>query len=112
MYPVGPFRIQNQPAVEAYLLTVNLTAYTKMKQFLQDRQPAYADKELPGYQTAGIGLIAGSMGPISNAPIDTISTCISPFNSAFSAMSTYLQKRTYKRPRRNQAKVGCPTSQP
>ena len=29
---------------------------------------------LPGWQTAGIGLISGAMGPMCNAPIDTIKT--------------------------------------
>ena len=29
---------------------------------------------LPGYQTAFIGLISGAMGPFCNAPIDTIKT--------------------------------------
>lgn len=33
-----------------------------------------AGSNLPGWQTAGIGLISGAMGPLSNAPIDTIKT--------------------------------------
>jgi solute carrier family 25 (mitochondrial citrate transporter), member 1 len=53
---------------------VNFTAYTEMKQWLQDFQPAYHSKELPSYQTMVIGLISGAMGPFSNAPIDTIKT--------------------------------------
>ena len=53
---------------------VNFTAYTELKQFLQDHQSAYSGKELPSWQTAGIGLISGAMGPFSNAPIDTIKT--------------------------------------
>ncbi|MCJ1334514.1 hypothetical protein MMC10_011226 [Thelotrema lepadinum] len=53
---------------------VNFTAYTELKQMLQDRQPQYSDKQLPGYQTMVIGLISGAMGPLSNAPIDTIKT--------------------------------------
>ena len=53
---------------------VNFTAYTKFKQLLQDYQPAYHEKELPSYQTMFIGLISGAMGPLSNAPIDTIKT--------------------------------------
>jgi solute carrier family 25 citrate transporter 1 len=41
---------------------------------LQKWQPAYADHPLPSYQTTLIGLISGAMGPLSNAPIDTIKT--------------------------------------
>lgn len=52
---------------------VNFTAYTELKAWLQDRavDPSAA---LPGWQTAFIGLISGAMGPLSNAPIDTIKT--------------------------------------
>ena len=53
---------------------VNFSAYTEFKSFLQNRQPAYHDKELPSYQTMVIGLVSGAMGPLSNAPIDTIKT--------------------------------------
>ena len=53
---------------------VNFTAYTEFKQFLQDWQPEYHNKELPSYQTMVIGLVSGAMGPLSNAPIDTIKT--------------------------------------
>ena len=53
---------------------VNFTAYTELKQLLQEWQPQYSEKELPSYQTMGIGLISGAMGPLSNAPIDTIKT--------------------------------------
>ena len=53
---------------------VNFTAYTEFKQLLQNWQPQYGDKQLPGYQTMFIGLISGAMGPLSNAPIDTIKT--------------------------------------
>lgn len=52
----------------------NFTAYTELKQFLQNYQPAYNNKELPAYQTMVIGLISGAMGPLTNAPIDTIKT--------------------------------------
>lgn len=52
----------------------NFTAYTELKQLLQKRQPEYANKELPSYQTSVIGLISGAMGPLTNAPIDTIKT--------------------------------------
>ncbi|KAF4548736.1 putative mitochondrial carrier protein 20 [Elsinoe fawcettii] len=52
---------------------VNFTAYTELKAWLQERQvdPSAA---LPSWQTAGIGLISGAMGPMCNAPIDTIKT--------------------------------------
>lgn len=54
---------------------VNFTAYTELKQWLQNLQPAHHHtKELPSYQTMVIGLISGAMGPFSNAPIDTIKT--------------------------------------
>ncbi|KAK4694197.1 hypothetical protein P7C71_g3346, partial [Lecanoromycetidae sp. Uapishka_2] len=53
---------------------VNFSAYTEFKQLLQNWQPAYHEKELPGYQTAVIGCVSGAMGPLSNAPIDTIKT--------------------------------------
>ncbi|KAI9768907.1 MAG: Mitochondrial succinate-fumarate transporter, partial [Candelina submexicana] len=51
---------------------VNFSAYTEFKQLLQNYQPEYHEKELPSYQTMFIGLISGAMGPLSNAPIDTI----------------------------------------
>jgi len=53
---------------------VNFTAYTQFKAALQDYQPQYASSELPSYQTMLIGLVSGAMGPLSNAPIDTIKT--------------------------------------
>ena len=53
---------------------VNFTAYTEFKQILQDWQPQYKDQQLPSYQTMVIGLVSGAMGPLSNAPIDTIKT--------------------------------------
>ena len=53
---------------------VNFSAYAKLKSLLQEYQPAYHDKELPSYQTMIIGLVSGAMGPLSNAPIDTIKT--------------------------------------
>ena len=53
---------------------VNFSAYTQFKYLLQKWQPAYNDAELPSYQTMVIGLLSGAMGPLSNAPIDTIKT--------------------------------------
>lgn len=53
---------------------VNFTAYTEFKELLQKWQPQYKDTPIPSYQTTLIGLVSGAMGPLSNAPIDTIKT--------------------------------------
>lgn len=53
---------------------VNFTAYSYFKKWLKDFQPQYADGNLPSWQTTIIGLVSGAMGPLSNAPIDTIKT--------------------------------------
>lgn len=53
---------------------VNFTAYTHFKEALKKWQPQYETDPLPGYQTTLIGLVSGAMGPLSNAPIDTIKT--------------------------------------
>ncbi|KAL7911298.1 mitochondrial carrier [Trichoderma velutinum] len=53
---------------------VNFTAYSYFKQWLKEFQPEYADGNLPSWQTTIIGLVSGAMGPLSNAPIDTIKT--------------------------------------
>lgn len=50
---------------------VNFTVYSKIKEYLQDRQDT---EVLPSWQTSGIGLISGALGPLSNAPLDTIKT--------------------------------------
>lgn len=50
----------------------NFTVYTMLKARLKQNQPH--GKEPPSYQTAGIGLISGAIGPMCNAPIDTIKT--------------------------------------
>ncbi|KAH0536816.1 Mitochondrial succinate-fumarate transporter [Glutinoglossum americanum] len=52
---------------------VNFTAYTEFKAMLQKLQPDRT-AELPSWQTMFIGLFSGAMGPLSNAPIDTIKT--------------------------------------
>ncbi|ODV95393.1 hypothetical protein PACTADRAFT_50120 [Pachysolen tannophilus NRRL Y-2460] len=50
---------------------VNFTVYSKLREFLQK----YHDKEvLPSWETSCIGLISGALGPLSNAPLDTIKT--------------------------------------
>ncbi|KAI1185471.1 mitochondrial carrier [Nemania serpens] len=51
---------------------VNFTAYSYFKEALLRRQPDNAN--LPSWQTTLIGLVSGAMGPLSNAPIDTIKT--------------------------------------
>jgi solute carrier family 25 citrate transporter 1 len=53
---------------------VNFTAYSYFKDLLKDYQPQFADGALPSWQTTIIGLVSGAMGPLSNAPIDTIKT--------------------------------------
>jgi solute carrier family 25 citrate transporter 1 len=53
---------------------VNFTAYTYFKEWLKVAQPQYDGGNLPSYQTTLIGLVSGAMGPLSNAPIDTIKT--------------------------------------
>ncbi|TPX19031.1 uncharacterized protein E0L32_011275 [Thyridium curvatum] len=53
---------------------VNFTAYTYFKEALYRWQPEFEGATLPGYQTTLIGLVSGAMGPLSNAPIDTIKT--------------------------------------
>ena len=52
---------------------VNFSAYSQFKLLLQSWQTD-TNKELPSYQTMVIGLVSGAMGPLSNAPIDTIKT--------------------------------------
>lgn len=53
---------------------VNFTAYTEFNEILQKWQFKGEDTPLPSYQTTLIGLVSGAMGPLSNAPIDTIKT--------------------------------------
>ncbi|KAH9887425.1 mitochondrial carrier [Xylariomycetidae sp. FL2044] len=53
---------------------VNFTAYTYFKEALLRWQPQYEGANLPSWQTTLIGLVSGAMGPLSNAPIDTIKT--------------------------------------
>jgi solute carrier family 25 citrate transporter 1 len=60
---------------------VNFTAYTEFKEILQKWQPEYESSPLPSYQTTLIGLVSGAMGPLSNAPIDTIKTRLQKFPS-------------------------------
>ena len=71
---------------------VNFTAYSYFKSLLQKLQPATTDDSnggLPSWQTMGIGLVSGAMGPLSNAPIDTVKTRLQkmPGEPGQSAMS-------------------------
>lgn len=53
----------------------NFTVYTLLKTKLTEIQPEY-NGLLPGWQTSIIGLISGALGPMSNAPLDTVKTRI------------------------------------
>jgi solute carrier family 25 citrate transporter 1 len=55
---------------------VNFTAYQAFKKWVKDAQPQYAHTELPSWQHLLLGGVSGAMGPMSNAPIDTIKTRI------------------------------------
>ena len=50
---------------------VNFTVYSKCKEFLQEKQGL---EKLPSWETSLIGLLSGGLGPLSNAPLDTIKT--------------------------------------
>ena len=77
---------------------VNFTAYTYFKEALlrwhqQQKEggaavTASSSGSLPGWQTTVIGLVSGAMGPLSNAPIDTIKTRLqkTPAEPGVSAM--------------------------
>lgn len=78
------------------MVKVNFTAYGFFKSKLQEWQEGSLKVEsggggsnLPGYQTAFIGLVSGAMGPLSNAPIDTIKTRLqkTPSEEGQSSMS-------------------------
>ncbi|CAJ2509742.1 Uu.00g056420.m01.CDS01 [Anthostomella pinea] len=55
---------------------VNFTAYTYFKEALLRWQPDLqaGSGQIPSWQTTVIGLVSGAMGPLSNAPVDTIKT--------------------------------------
>lgn len=50
---------------------VNFTVYSKIKEYLQNY---HQTEVLPSWETSCIGLISGALGPLSNAPLDTIKT--------------------------------------
>ncbi|KXH65684.1 hypothetical protein CSAL01_08100 [Colletotrichum salicis] len=62
---------------------VNFTAYSYFKEALKKYQPEFEKTTLPGYQTTLIGLVSGAMGPLSNAPIDTIKTRLQKTPAAY-----------------------------
>ncbi|KAG6038587.1 Mitochondrial succinate-fumarate transporter [Claviceps citrina] len=72
---------------------VNFTAYSYLKDRLQAWQPQYDGVNLPGWQTTLIGLVSGAMGPLSNAPIDTIKTRLqkTPAQPGLSAWARIMQ---------------------
>lgn len=74
--------------------TVNLTTYTKLKQKLHDWQPMYEGQDLPTFQTALCGLIAGAAGPMSNAPIDTLSTSVLSFYPTTSPLHSKISSKS------------------
>ena len=71
---------------------VNFSAYGALKTWLETLQPPLSyspppgnrtkKTSLPSYQTLLIGLVSGAMGPLSNAPIDTIKTRLQKTPSA------------------------------
>lgn len=65
---------------------VNFTAYSYFKEALLKRVPD--GQSIPSWQTTLIGLVSGAMGPLSNAPIDTIKTRLqkSPAEPGVSAL--------------------------
>lgn len=50
---------------------VNFTVYSKLKEKLQEY---HGLEVLPSWETSLIGLFSGALGPLSNAPLDTIKT--------------------------------------
>lgn len=50
---------------------VNFTVYSKIKEYLQGY---HKSESLPSWETSCIGLVSGALGPLSNAPLDTIKT--------------------------------------
>ncbi|KAI9270670.1 mitochondrial carrier domain-containing protein [Phascolomyces articulosus] len=76
----------------------NFTAYQELKKW--GKKVQNIEGELPSYQTLVIGGISGAMGPLSNAPIDTIKTRIQKSNisggsawSRFTTVTTEIYKK-------------------
>jgi hypothetical protein len=81
---------------------VNFTAYTYFKQWALKYQDV---PELPSYQHTVLGLVSGAMGPLSNAPIDTISEHY-PCHRRRRLEAFYLRMGTETRLQRSSAKPG------
>jgi solute carrier family 25 citrate transporter 1 len=81
---------------------VNFTAYTYFKQWALKYQKV---EELPSYQHMVLGLVSGAMGPLSNAPIDTISEH-HPCYRRLRLEAFYLRMGTETRLQRSSAKPG------
>lgn len=83
---------------------VNFTAYTYFKQAALKYQPHL--EELPSYQHMLLGLVSGAMGPLSNAPIDTISESFPPIILLCSEPSLMCVRTSETRLQRSSAKPG------
>jgi solute carrier family 25 citrate transporter 1 len=64
----------------------NFTAYQEFKKMAQKYQNL---EELPSYQHLVLGGVSGAMGPLSNAPIDTIKTRIQKSSAAGSGWERF-----------------------
>lgn len=54
---------------------VNFTTYSKMKQYMLERQPdLLPNGQLPSYQSLMLGGISGGFGPLVNNPLDVVKT--------------------------------------
>ncbi|RUS23542.1 hypothetical protein BC938DRAFT_474976 [Jimgerdemannia flammicorona] len=70
---------------------VNFTAYQELKKYFKKLQNL---DELPSYQHLILGGVSGAMGPMSNAPIDTIKTRIQKSNSTKSGWHRFTEVTT------------------
>ncbi|CAG8485038.1 11283_t:CDS:2 [Ambispora gerdemannii] len=68
---------------------VNFTVYQEMKKQMKHIQGTKEGQELPSYQHLLMGGISGAMGPLANAPIDTIKTRIQRSSSPEKGWSTF-----------------------
>lgn len=75
--------LQQQQRIHAHAEEAEKKAEKEQKQEKQEENEgpspsssssSSSSSELPSYQTMLIGLVSGAMGPLSNAPIDTIKT--------------------------------------
>ncbi|CAG8681503.1 16917_t:CDS:2, partial [Funneliformis caledonium] len=68
---------------------VNFTVYQEMKKQMKKLQETREGQELPTYQHLLMGGLSGAMGPIANAPIDTIKTRIQRSSSTEKGWSRF-----------------------